>query len=181
MDQDEGSLSTCPGGLLRSSLLWCISSRSSLDQARHQGSLWCGGDTNSITSHIHLPSISSFLNSHPSPSSLTYHPPSAFSLRFDFKLAERFARVVLRCLSPTSLGFSRSSLLLTRSLLSLLLSCLLFPLGSHSGTSIVSQHYHLHSCRCSIGTSSLLPEGSPHQEYQVLSLERSPRTACLSV
>jgi len=59
-------------------------------------------------SHVHLPSISSFLNSHPSPSSLTYHPsPSAFSLRFDFKLAERFARVVLRCLSPTSLGFSR--------------------------------------------------------------------------
>ena len=81
-------------------------------------------------SHVHLPSISSLLNSHPSPSSLTYHPsPSAFSLRIDFKLAERFARVVLRCLSPTSLGFSRSSLLLTRSLLSLLLSCLLLPLG----------------------------------------------------
>jgi hypothetical protein len=121
-------------------------------------------------------------HSHPSPSSLTYHPsPSAFSLRFDFKLAERFARVVLRCLSPTSLGFSRSSLLLTRSLLSLLLSCLLLPLVQHSGTSIVSQHYHLHLCTRSIGTSSLPPEGSPRQEYHVLSLIRSPRTACLSV
>src|SRR6266851_9679376 len=55
-------------------------------------------------SHVRLPSISSLLNSHPSPSSLTYHPsPSAFSLRIDFKLAERFARVVLRCLSPTPL------------------------------------------------------------------------------
>ena len=96
-------------------------------------------------SHVRLPSISSLLNSHPSPSSLTYHPsPSAFSLRIDFKLAERFTRVVLRCLSPTLLGFCRSSLLLTHSILSLLLSCLLFPLGSHSGASIISQHYHLH-------------------------------------
>ena len=43
-DQDEGSLSTCPGGLLRSLLLWCISLRSSSDQARHQGSPWFGGD-----------------------------------------------------------------------------------------------------------------------------------------
>ena len=44
MVQDEGSLSTCPGGTLRLLLLRCISSRNSLDQARHQGSLWSGGD-----------------------------------------------------------------------------------------------------------------------------------------
>jgi len=44
MVQDEGSLSTCPGGTLRFLLLRCISSRNSLDQARHQGSLWSGGD-----------------------------------------------------------------------------------------------------------------------------------------
>ena len=45
MVQDEGSLSTCPGGTLRFLLLRCISSRNSLDQARHQGSLGSGGDT----------------------------------------------------------------------------------------------------------------------------------------
>ena len=44
MVQDEGSLSTCPGGTLRLLLLRCISSRSSFDQARHQGRLWSGGD-----------------------------------------------------------------------------------------------------------------------------------------
>jgi len=44
MVQDEGSLSTCPGGTLRLLLLRCISSRNSLDQARHQGSSGSGGD-----------------------------------------------------------------------------------------------------------------------------------------
>jgi hypothetical protein len=43
-NQDEGSFSTCPGGTLRFLLLWCISSRNSLDQSCHQGSLGSGGD-----------------------------------------------------------------------------------------------------------------------------------------
>jgi hypothetical protein len=44
-DQDEGSLSTCPGGVLRLFLLRCISSCNSLDQTRHQGKRGSGGDT----------------------------------------------------------------------------------------------------------------------------------------
>ncbi len=108
------------------------------------------------------------------------------SLAFGFFSQDRLqtcGTICPRCppLSLTHpLGFSRSFLLLTRFLLSLL-SCLLFPLGSHSGTSIVSQYYHLHLCTRSIGTSSHPPEGSPRQEYQVLSLVQSPRTVCLSV
>jgi hypothetical protein len=50
--QDEGSLSTCPGGTLQLLLLRCISSRNSLDQTRHQGSLWSGGDTSGVETHL---------------------------------------------------------------------------------------------------------------------------------
>jgi hypothetical protein len=139
---------------------------------------------NSITSHVHLPSISSLLNSHPSPSSLTYHPsPWAFSLRFDFKLAERFVRVVLRCLSPTPpwilslISVAHPFPPFPSSLLSTLplgftlrnLNCLRLPVLP--STFVHTLHRHLFP----------FPGGLSSSRISNFVLVRSPRTASLSV